>query len=148
MILFLIFLSIMIVLAIVGVICVVRGQDDGAEHSFITSGIFLAGLAIMGIIIGCTRGPLSQQETRIQLQETISELNSTRIYAEQELAKGNIVVVNQYNTNVRNFRTEISTEQLLLNNPWVNWFHSPVYNEVNLDDIQYIIMTVNYGEVE
>lgn len=118
-------------------------SDQGIGLALVISSAVL-GTATLGMAVAViiSNSANRQIQIRIHLNETVTELNNTKTYVEQELARGNVVVVNDYNAKVRSFKEEIGMEQSMLSNPWINWFHSPVYNEFNINSVSYVSYTV------
>jgi len=44
----------------------------------------------------------------------------------------------EYNEKVKDYKTDIAKSKHRLDNPWINWFVCPVYNEFTGEEVRYI----------
>jgi len=78
--------------------------------------------------------------TTIELQERIESINSSRKALENKIESNTYTVleINTYNNEVREYKTEVTSNQLVLNNPWINVFVCYVYNEFDANAVEYL----------
>lgn len=105
-------------------------------------------IAIIGIIVGSItviielfviffmNNGLHYKSEKIRLNKTIESLNAT--YSTISKREDNsIIEITEYNTKVKEYKTEIEFSKAVLNSWWLNWFECRVYNNFTGDEVQY-----------
>jgi len=141
MILMIIFI-VMLVVGIIGCICYSRFEMDSELH--LGANLMLGGLGILGLIVGViviimNNNSFSRSQARLVYEQNVAEFNATRNVIENiqdDYARS--VAIQQYNTNVKEFKEDIITLQHYVNNPWISWFCNQEYKSFNVDVVSYI----------
>jgi len=111
--------------------------------SFIAGGI-LSFIAVLGIIICSTVAitsnvPSVKNKARIYLDQKIEAIQSDYNYIQTITDdKAKSIAVVEYNKEVKEFKTELKSEQYYLNSIWFNWYTCPAYNEYSVEVVVYI----------
>ena len=122
---------------------------DDKKHK-IQDNLFTASLILLfpGGILSCVFGsisfavnsPMYCTAERVKYEERVTELNTTynylMTYDNETLAR--YTAIQQYNTEVREFKTDILEAQTRLKNPWLNWLECREYKNMNVDAVKYI----------
>lgn len=95
---------------------------------------------IFGTICICTNCSLNANRVRIEVNDYIDSLNSTRAILEKQIDSSTYTVIDvaSYNDQVRTYKTTIRTQQRALSNPWINWWSCYVYSEYSPDAVSYL----------
>ena len=140
------------VLLLVGIGCIIGAQfmdywsdahDCVCIVGWVLMVICVAIILVLSIAIyqANVPGSMFNQETRIDLDNTIEELNST--FTTLSMNEGpineplTISSVNEYNKQVKEFRTKIQSGQYRRNNLWTNWFTSNIWTEYTGEEVQF-----------
>ena len=75
-------------------------------------------------------------EERNWYKQQVIQLNST--YEVLINNSYNATAVQQYNSEVAEFKSQIASIQLNLNNPWVSWFNCKEYKNMSTKAVKYI----------
>lgn len=106
----------------------------------VVCGIALIFLAIFAYQANVS-GSMFNQETRIDLDNTIEELNATFTALSMNEGATNepltIASVNEYNEQVNKFKTGIESGQYRRNNLWTSWFTSNIWTEYTGNEVQF-----------
>ena len=94
--------------------------------------------SIIALVNNCSN--FYKNKVRIEYQERINSIENTRIALENQLSSSTLTVleISSYNDTVREFKTQLKQEQLLLKDPWVGCLCCPVCNEFSVDVVSYI----------
>lgn len=146
MILTIIFLSIFAISLITFVVCKVIDNCTTIWVDDLFEMITLCVLLVAGIGSLATGGIAALSNTSYNAlihtthyEESVRELNTTYNYlisAPEGAAK--YTAVQQYNSEVKEFKQDIIQEQKRLENPWVSWFHCYAFNNMDANAVQYI----------
>ena len=104
-------------------------------------GALTIGILGLTVVITCnliqnTSIAIANKKTEYQM--TVSSLNNTYQAYMDRAANYEAISVVQYNEQVREFKTDIITNQRALNNPWINIFVSNAYKDFDANAVQYI----------
>lgn len=143
-----IILFILIALVIAGVVlCLLANVADIFYVEDIPDIIGVCLISICGFsLLVCSiftivrNSKVSKEHKTIEIQETIESINETRKTLEYKISSESYTVleINEYNNNVKEYKTEIKQANLILNNPWINWFENPAYKEFNGNEVSYL----------
>ncbi len=111
----------------------------------------LFGLQLFGLLIGIVftaicvgmiatiNSSTSHDNLKIAYEESITDIQNDYNYI-QDLAddKAKSVAIINYNNKVKEFKTEIKQNKLLLDNPWINWFNNYAYRDMDENIVDYI----------
>lgn len=99
-------------------------------------GIFL-GCGIVGIIKNSSA--MNAYKT-ISLQERIDSINNSKKALENKIESNTYTVldVSSYNDSVREYKTDVATAQMRLNNPWINIFECSAYKNFDVNAVSYL----------
>lgn len=127
MILTFIFISVLIIGIIFAVLSEKKNSDGfGFIALFgIAGGVVFTFLALFAII--CEHTPAKLYTTKNEFLHRRAALIARYENCNQ---MDDLAVI----TEIEEFNAEIENGRYLLNNPWVNWFTSPVYNEIEVVD--------------
>lgn len=140
---------IFVALIIIGVVLFIVGLHLEWDHDLLSEVLKIAG--VVQIVIGacasiicvaaiiCTHCQATQVDLKVRYEQQVTELTSTRkgiLTLQDDYARS--VATQQYNTEVRKFKTEILQAQVKLTNPWICWFESPIYNDFDANIVSYI----------
>ena len=144
MLFFIIFGIITIAAIVVLVVLWAKGELDECAiltHCFWGGLLGVAPLIICGIIAGYCNSSLHYHRTEAELTETIDSLHSTyNILITNVDNESYKISIQQYNQDVKDFRTKIKEARLDNDNLWLNAFINNIYNEArfNPDVVSYI----------
>lgn len=129
---------------VVGIVCAIvwyyTGDDTwgiGAVPSGLVGGIF--SILCISLVLSVNT-PFNKRRTKIELDNRIAEIEADKqliLTLKDDYARS--VAITNYNNKVKEFKVEVEKAQYDLNNPFVNWFTCPVYNEYDSSMVDYII---------
>ena len=83
--------------------------------------------------------PMTYENERIAYVEKVDSLNATYSVLITNVDNESYKIsIQQYNQEIREFKTEIKTNQKWLNNPWTNWFMCKEYKNMDVNAVSYI----------
>ncbi len=102
---------------------------------------FIGGLGLMGccLFIALCNSPAAHVAARVNYSETVTSLNSTyKLLTQAEDSYAKYTAIQQYNSEVREFKEDITTTQAHLKNPWINWMCNYEYKNFDANVVSYI----------
>lgn len=95
---------------------------------------------ICGSISICNNSRYTCITEKIKYEEKVTELNTTydylMTYNDETYAR--YTAIQQYNSEVEEFKTNILKKQATLKDPWVCWFECKEYNNMDANSVKYI----------
>ena len=94
---------------------------------------------LCGIMILSVNNSTSHNNLKIAYEESITDIQNDYNYI-QELVddKAKSVAIINYNNKVKEFKTEIKQNKVLVDNPWFNWFNNYAYKDMDENIVDYI----------
>lgn len=133
-----------IISIVIGLIGDLKWRGDWDDHTFVNLASLIltspCGILPLCLCIFVNKGS-AKNDLRTELEETIISLNATKKTIENydEDSKVYLVTaINEYNKDVKEFKTTLLQEQRKLKNVWISWFHNPVYAEFDVNSVSYI----------
>lgn len=141
MILMIIFIALFVLGVLGGIAYKVRDYD---EDMHLVLNLVEAGIGILGVVIGTmviimNNNDYARSQVRLTYQQEVEEFNATRSVIEtiqDDYARS--VAIQQYNTNVKEFKQDIIMNQLYVKNPWISWFCNQEYKNLDVNVVSYI----------
>lgn len=137
-------LIIFIVLILIGITLLVYNyfKDNDVCLSVGLTLTFFGSIAsvALGIIACVTNSYANCQKNRIEYEQKVIQLNNTYRTLIDKTENFNIyTAIEQYNTQVAEFKSKIMVNQDFLNNPWTNWLFCKEFKNMDANAVQYII---------
>ena len=103
--------------------------------------LIFGGIAFIGSLthIATVNGSYLVDKIRLEYNTVVEELNADRNYVTMitdDYARSIAAV--QYNEKVKEFKAEIQSKQLALNNIWICWYECYEYNNLDPNVVDYI----------
>ena len=115
-----------------------RDTETGRTVSVALIVMFTLFLTISGAVCIGMNAPMKNDQIRIEYNNNVTSLNETyNILLNTDDSLDKYTAIQQYNNDVRDFKTEIQQAQYVLSNPWINWFESYVYAEFDSNAVSY-----------
>lgn len=134
---------IVLVTTIILAVCFIFSYKTNNEGNMWLSGSFgfLSAIILVTLITiaALENTPFRHERTKLEYDEIITELLATRNKIQtitDDYSRS--VAIQQYNTEVREFKIEIKKHQYNLKNPWINWFENYVYVDFDADVVSYL----------
>ena len=116
------------------------GDHDGWLFGFWANMLVgVCTLICVGVCALVFNSPRAHKEARIQYNIRVEELINTRcavLQIRDDYSRS--VAINEYNTKVREFKEDILTTQVRLDNIWINWFNNYEYKNFDANIVSYI----------
>lgn len=108
------------------------------------AGMFLSFIALLLLVVciacACTNNSVSTYKEKMEdYNERLEELNSIKaaiLKIEDNDTK--LTAAIEYNKMAKEFKDEIKLGQKKANDPWINWLVPKVYNDMDIDAVEYI----------
>lgn len=136
-----------ILFLIVGIVCIIIHRIRGNyydEDLLDLIGIISILIGSIGIIccilvIILNNNSFSKSKAKIWYEETVESLTADYDYINTiQDDKARSVAVVEYNAKVKGFKTEITTNQISLDNLWINWMNCYAFKDMDANAVKYI----------
>ena len=141
-------LTILFVLFLIaGIVCIIIHRIRGGyyeEDTLDLIGIINILIGSIGIIccvliIILNNNSLSKSKAKIWYEETVESLTADYDYINTiQDDKARSVAAVEYNSKVKGFKTEIITNQISLDNLWLNWMKCYAFKDMDANAVKYI----------
>ena len=102
----------------------------------LVGGIFSAASGIVALIANSSPVCI---DSRQRYEQNVKNLSTTyKILMEADDGYAKYTAIQQYNVEVKEFKTNILVKQECLKNPWINWFVCRENNNFDANAVQYI----------
>ena len=98
------------------------------------------GLLCCGLASLVNQSNFNKIRVRTEYQERITSINNTKSILESQLETNTLTIleISEYNNNVREFKTELKTQQAKTKSPWIGCLCCSVCNEFSVDAVNYL----------
>ena len=108
------------------------------------TGMFVSTIALLLLIVcivcACTNNSVSTYKKEMAYyNEQVEELNSIKkAISKIENYDAKLTAVIEYNKMAKDFKDYVKDGQDKANDPWINWLSPKVYNDMDIDAVEYI----------
>lgn len=110
--------------------------DDKEFIGWAGTALFGLALFICGLISLLNNASSQCYKAKAWYEQQVTQLNNT--YETLTTHAYNPIAIQQYNSEVAEFKGKIIAAQLSLNNPWISWFECKEYKNMSAEAVKYV----------